>query len=726
VNSAPRSPRGTGRAQLAKLAAALTFIAVAPADAAYPGASAPAYVAEVVNPELAGGLSVPGANALLLWGSDGTILRSEDGAHWSHATTPTVVDLAHVATNATGTMLVAVGAQGVVLLSRDAGRSWQAARNATTDTDLKSVVHHGPSNTWIAAGTNGRILRSQDDGKSWGLVQSNLTLEFQTLAVDPQTQRILIGGEHGALGYSTDAGQSWQLTMIAMPDPATPITAFHRFGKLLLATSALGRFLTSADDAQSWDLLQSSSHAYFTDAAFDPEHDAIVLTGHNGDVLRSADGGATWQSAELSNDGRKDFISAVRFDTRSKSLLAMAQNGAVARSSDGGASWNQASGALGGELRGLLQAADGRFVAFGTGGMVVSSTDSGAHWARAREPLDMYLREIVRVGSDPTFVATSQIGEIIRSTDGGASWQPLRIDYPDSHTPPDLRGLIASPGGAALIAVGPPGTILRSNADASRWDLAHWTPIESERAFPWVLADPQRKIIVAVEARGEMRVSRDDGLQWQPVQVPGAWPDWPFWQGSVLARAGVIIVAGKSGTAARSDDGAQSFRRIDTGTDKDLFGSFADESSGNLFLMGQDGTLLRSADLGLTWRAVVSGSTSELRRMLREPRRGALVCFGGHGAIVRSNDQGLTWRNIVSGTDGVLRKAAFEPGTGSLLLAGSQGALLRSRDAGRRWEALPTHTARHFNSLAVDERSGDLVLVGERIVRLVRQSPRKK
>ena len=92
-----------------------------------------------------------------------------------------------------------------------------------------------------------------------------------------------------------------------MPEPATPITAFHRFGKLLLATSALGRFLTSEDDATSWDLMQASTKAFFTDCAFDPLRGAIVMTGHNGDVLRSPDGGRTWEGSEISIDGNKNY-----------------------------------------------------------------------------------------------------------------------------------------------------------------------------------------------------------------------------------------------------------------------------------------------------------------------------------------------------------------------------------------------------------------------------------
>jgi photosystem II stability/assembly factor-like uncharacterized protein len=697
------------------------LVALAGASPSLAAAPAPTYQAQVINPDLNGGLLVNGSRVLLVWGSDGTVLRSEDGEHWAHAMTAGTADLSRVAANESGSVLIAVGTQGTILRSTDAGKTWQAAPNTTTDTDLRAVVNQGGSRTWIAAGTNGRILRSVDDGKAWSVVESQLKVTFQALFVDPNTRSVLIGGDDGFVGYSKDAGVSWQVTAISMPDPVTPITGFHRFGKLLLATSALGRFLMSEDDARSWDLMQSSTKAFFTDCAFDPLRGAIVMTGHNGDVLRTADGGRTWEGSEISIDGNKNFLSAIRFDARSGSLVAVGQGGTFARSTDGGAQWSKASGEMTGDVRGLIDdTARQRLIAFGTGGMILTSTDSGAHWSAARSLLDVSLREIATAPRGNAVIATGKLGAVVRSDDGGASWKTLSVPYPNPNTPPDLRGLITAPSGEAMIAVGPPGAILRSTADGSAWDVRHSETIEAERAFPWVLVDRRRKIVVAVEARGEMRVSRDDGITWQASVIETPQDAWPYWQGAVLENAGVMIVAGQGGKAARSLD-AREWQAVATRTDKDLYGSFADEADSLLFLMGAEGTLLRSADLGVTWQAVASGSRNELRRMLRDPRSGALVCFGTHGTILRSTDRGLSWRVVPSGTDGALRKGMLEPRTGNLLLVGSQGAILRSRDGGRGWEALPSHTRRHFNSMLVDERSGDLILVGERIVRLVRQ-----
>ena len=173
--------------------------------------------AQVINPELNGGLLVGGSHVLLVWGSDGTILRSEDGAHWVHAVTPGSADLTRVAANERGDVLIAVGATGTILRSTDAGRTWQAAHNTTKDTDLRAVVNQPGSRTWVSVGTNGRILRSINNGRKWSLIESQLTVAFQTLFVDPDTKVMLIGGDEGMVGYSKNAGESWQITALTMP-----------------------------------------------------------------------------------------------------------------------------------------------------------------------------------------------------------------------------------------------------------------------------------------------------------------------------------------------------------------------------------------------------------------------------------------------------------------------------------------------------------------------------
>ena len=154
-------------------------------------------------------------------------------------------------------------------------------RSPVDDIDLKAVINVPDTPVWVAAGSGGRLLRSQDNGRSWTVASSGHAGSFLTLTHDATSAQILVGGETGLVGHSRDLGKTWSVTRTHMPEPATPVSGFHRFGGLLVATSARGRLLTSTDDAGTWSLLQADSNAFFTDAAYDPVHSHIVVTGHN-------------------------------------------------------------------------------------------------------------------------------------------------------------------------------------------------------------------------------------------------------------------------------------------------------------------------------------------------------------------------------------------------------------------------------------------------------------
>ncbi|HWK48962.1 MAG TPA: hypothetical protein VNR40_03710, partial [Steroidobacter sp.] len=133
--------------ELLTCARALLFIAIGCVTVAASAADrAPInYSARVINPKLTGSLYEPKSRTLLLWGTDGTILRSSDPSRWHSADTPTDADLSRIASDAAGKVLIAVGEHGTLLRSEDAGSRWQAVSLATSDFDLRAVIHHAPS-----------------------------------------------------------------------------------------------------------------------------------------------------------------------------------------------------------------------------------------------------------------------------------------------------------------------------------------------------------------------------------------------------------------------------------------------------------------------------------------------------------------------------------------------------------------------------------------------------
>ena len=112
--------------------------------------AAPAYSARVINPKLLGATADPVRGVYVIWGTDGTILRSGDGERWENSHTR-------------GHWL-AVGAAGTAIRSTDGARNWQQVATPGPAADLRVVLFDAASGAWLAAGSNGTLLRSVDGG----------------------------------------------------------------------------------------------------------------------------------------------------------------------------------------------------------------------------------------------------------------------------------------------------------------------------------------------------------------------------------------------------------------------------------------------------------------------------------------------------------------------------------------------------------------------------------
>lgn len=104
-------------------------------------------------------------NTLILAGEFGRIRRSGDGGrNWQDVASPVKSSLLGVAFSADGRLAVAVGLDGVVLLSADDGQSWRAVSSGTRE-HLFAVTAHNAG--WAAVGDKGLLLRAPADAQTW-------------------------------------------------------------------------------------------------------------------------------------------------------------------------------------------------------------------------------------------------------------------------------------------------------------------------------------------------------------------------------------------------------------------------------------------------------------------------------------------------------------------------------------------------------------------------------
>jgi len=274
--------------------AALTALAAGGATSAWVDVlDAPALQSPLAAKGLLNGLALAG-NRIVAVGQRGHILTSDDnGQTWLQAKVPVSSDLVavHFPTAQAGW---AVGHDGVVLNSTDAGRTWTRQRDGRPDGADNPLldVWFEDANNGYAVGAFGLILRTTDAGRTWA--------EQKDVAENPKGLHLY--SVRGIGGDMYMAGEQ---------------------GLLLKRDAASGRFLAQASPYQG------------TLFGLAGNGRAVLAFGLRGNVVRSADHGATWQAI---NTGVPVGLTAGATDTRGRIVLA-SQTGHLLASNDDGASF---------------------------------------------------------------------------------------------------------------------------------------------------------------------------------------------------------------------------------------------------------------------------------------------------------------------------------------------------------------------------------------------------
>lgn len=180
------------------------------------------------------------------------------------------------------------GVQGKLFKSTDCGQSWDTLAVGGS----YRTIRFSPGNPEIIYAVNGSILKSSDGGQTWRSANEGFGLDAETgvstLVVNPKNACGLFAGTSGFYGgglyRSDDAGDSWQLIE----------------GKGL-KENRLANGVTSLAIAPN-----------------DPDH-VFAGTTWAGDVLRSTDGGKTWESTELKDTG--SLVHALTVDPENRRTI---------------------------------------------------------------------------------------------------------------------------------------------------------------------------------------------------------------------------------------------------------------------------------------------------------------------------------------------------------------------------------------------------------------------
>ncbi len=282
-----------------------------------------------------------------------------------------------------------------------------------------------------------------------------------------------------------------------------------------------------------WAQLVSGTTVEFDGVLID-NADTYWVTGENGTILKTTDGGANWSSQTMAGGG--DLGSMIRLNEQT--LLITADDGQVARSTNNGTNWQLVNTGAPNVLYDITAFGD-HVWASGRDGGLVHSADQGQTWVAQSSGTAERLHGIHAFNANEV-VAVGRSGVLLRTTNGGSTWQLNTIAGGE-----DLRGVLFVPVSIGL-AAGPAGEILRSTDNGQTWN---GVPLPSAMEAQ-ALAAYGGTSVLAVGDAGAVFFSTDLGQNWQTMDA-GVNVELS----AVAARDGVAVAVGESGTIIKLSGG---------------------------------------------------------------------------------------------------------------------------------------------------------------------------
>ncbi len=236
----------------------------------------------------------------------------------------------------------------------------------------------------------------------------------------PAVAMLLCLGPAAPAGQAALAGESSVMAPLAVS--ALLLDVAVRDG-VMVAVGERGHVLVSTDQGVTWRQAEVATRALLTGVVM---HDARLgwAVGHDEVVVRTRDGGLTWERVHHAPEHEKPLLDVWFADARNG--LAVEAYGGLLATSDGGDTWTPR--AVHGEddfhLNQLAAAVDGTLFLAAEAGHLYRSDDKGATWAPLPSPYEgSFFGLLPR--SDGSLLAFGLRGHLYQSTDGGRTWAPI-------------------------------------------------------------------------------------------------------------------------------------------------------------------------------------------------------------------------------------------------------------------------------------------------------------
>lgn len=230
-------------------------------------------------------------------------------------------------------------------LSYDGGDSWrttpQVSRGAVT-----SVAVDPKAKCTVYATVENKLVKTEDCTRTWAVRYLDSAADRLTTAVAVDTynpQLVWLGNMNGSLFQSQDSGMTWKLSHAFDGRILRIVMAANDSRRIYVALQGKGIWRTDDGGANWKDLSPNyqkfAGSADFMDLTLGVSEPKLVLFASKFGILRSRDGGDTWEKVELLTPPGTTLIYSLAVDPRDPNVIYYGTATTFYRSQNGGVNW---------------------------------------------------------------------------------------------------------------------------------------------------------------------------------------------------------------------------------------------------------------------------------------------------------------------------------------------------------------------------------------------------